>query len=126
MVPYTFAQKGKAIVKGKIMNSDGEVVPYVSITELNSKTIVQASSVGEYIIRVPSDTVVIIEFKALGYATQRFTLKLRPREIKELQPLLVSETKEYAGAIIKEDRNREKISTITINPKDAKEEFYPQ
>ncbi|MFY8033607.1 MAG: TonB-dependent receptor plug domain-containing protein, partial [Flexibacteraceae bacterium] len=120
-VPFVaLAQKAKGIVKGKIYNTEGEVVPYVSIQEIRTNTIVQASSVGEFQIKLPSDTALILEFRALGYAIQRFPIQLKPREVKELSPYLVSESKEFDGAVIKEDRNRNKISTITLNPKDAK------
>jgi hypothetical protein len=116
----SMAQKAKGIVKGKIYNTEGEVVPYVSIQEIRTNIIVQASSVGEFQIKLPSDTALILEFKALGYAVQRFPIKLKPKEVLELSPFLVSETKEFAVAEIKEDRNRDIISTITLNPKDAK------
>ena len=71
---------------------------------------------GNYELKVPADSNVVIVFSFIGFKTERQTVNLKPGERKELSPNLKVDTKTLKGVDVEDDAAR--ASTMEMmNPK---------
>ncbi|MBL0146228.1 MAG: carboxypeptidase-like regulatory domain-containing protein [Chitinophagaceae bacterium] len=68
------AVENKKIITGKILDTDGNVVPFVSVKIMGTKYGTSANANGIYSIKVNSNTD-ILEFSAVGYKVNHLVLK---------------------------------------------------
>lgn len=76
---------------------------------------------GKFSLKVPAETDLLVEISYLGMATRKFEIRLKPKEIKQLNTDLEEKTKEEKEVeIIGKRERREQVSLITLDPKIAK------
>lgn len=76
---------------------------------------------GKFTLKVPAETDLLVEISYLGMATRKFEIRLKPKEVRQLNTDLEEKTKEEKEVeIVGKRERREQVSLITLDPKIAK------
>jgi len=112
-----FGQGKQAVLKGRISTESGDNLPdaQVFISETNTKT--ESSSAGNYTIKIPAGQKVQVQVSRLGYASQFIIILADEGEILTRDFELKEANKSTADVNISENVNRNKVSTISFDPK---------
>ena len=78
----------KAIVNGKIIDNKDKAVDFVSIAVLGTSIGEISDGQGNYSIKVPADTLIVLVYSKMGYVKQMDTLRLSDNEMYEKNVVL--------------------------------------
>lgn len=106
------------IVFGKITDTQGKPLEFVSIALLGSSGGVTTNAQGSYELSVPSNRNLTIVISSIGYIKETIILKLAPNERKLLNRSL-NESTTILPDVIVEDRQLRTTNLSRIDPKNA-------
>lgn len=106
-------------VNGKVRSSEGGRVPFASVGLSDGSAGTIADSVGQFKLRVKAGRAVEIIVRQLGFEESRIPVNLKKGESKSITVTLTPNIKEEQEVeVVGEDRNRDKVSTFSLKPKD--------
>ena len=106
-----------AVVQGTITDSTALPLENVSIQLLNTVRGTVSDAQGRYRLLIPSDTVVTIEFRYLGFAARVEQLELADGQIMELNVVLRENTAVLSDVVIRDSELRNEAGLTVIDPK---------
>jgi len=109
-----FAQDG--LIKGVIRDSIGKPLEAVNISIINDNGGTTSDIRGRYELRITPYKDITVVFSFVGYATQKFDLKLTPGEVKEINVELLSSIRTFGTINVAGEKTRD-ILTTPIQPK---------
>ncbi len=116
-----FAKAQEAVIYGNIKDSMGVAIADVNITAKGVNISGLSKEDGSYRIIVPANQELDIVFSYVGQPPYRVKVApLQPNE-RHLLNIALSYTVTLKGFVYTEDKNRDKISTITIDIKEIKQ-----
>ncbi len=87
IIPFSiYAQK--AVVKGEIIDNKGRAVDFVNIAVMGSTIGEISDAQGNYSIKVPADTLIVLVYSKMGYVKQMDTLRLSENQVFEMNVIL--------------------------------------
>lgn len=107
-----------AWVRGQVKDQGGKNLELVNISILGKPGGTTTDKNGQYEIRVPSDTTIILVFSYIGFERKEFHLKLSRNEVKILNVQL-SESSETLPAITIQDELTRTTTLQRINPREV-------
>lgn len=105
-----------AILKGTILDSLGKPVEAVSVSIMNEASGVASDKYGRYELRLQPYRDLIVVFSFIGFATEKFSIRLDPGEVREYDVKLKSTSTNLGPVSIEEKQDRDQ-STIKLTPK---------
>jgi hypothetical protein len=115
---WSFAQSN-AMLKGQVTDEDGNPLELVNVAILGTSTGTSTGSDGNYQIRIPADTTLIIDFSFIGYEREQFRIKLPGGTIRELDVSLQFTSTDLRPVEVKDQQVRY-TNYIRLDPKEAK------
>ena len=109
------AQK-TALVKGKVTDKAGNLMPAVSIAILGTAKGISSKNDGSFRIMIPADSAVTVAFSFIGFGTQKFLMNLAPNQEKSIEIKMESTSKEIKVFTVEEERTRTS-TLIKIDPR---------
>lgn len=108
----SFAQN--ATIKGVILDENNVPIEKVSIKTENNGTETNAN--GFYIISIPANKDVVIEFTHLSFKKITSTFNLKNGEELEFNPVMSTSVEQIAAVVVKSNRKKEVEGIVTIKP----------
>ena len=112
ILTLSFAQN--ATIKGIILDENNKPIEKVSIKTDNNGTETNAN--GFYIITIPTNKDVTIEFSHLSHKKVVSTFNLKNGEVYEFNPVMSTSIEQIATVIVRGNRRKEVEGIITIKP----------
>jgi hypothetical protein len=116
--PALFAQES-AIISGNVRDQDNKPLEMVNVAILGSTTGSITDQSGNYVLVIPSNQDVTVDFSYIGFKSKRYQLNMKPAEKKELNVVLMVSFTELKGVEIKDDQVRS-YNYVRLDPKDVK------
>ena len=107
-----FAQTAK--VKGVILDENNKPIENVNIKTETSGT--QTNANGFYILAIPANTEVPIEFSHISHKKVVSTFNLKSGEEYEFNPVMSTSIEQIATVIVTNNRRKEVEGVVTLNP----------
>jgi hypothetical protein len=113
-----FAQQN-AILSGNVRDQDNKPMELVNVAIVGSTSGSTTDQAGNYILIVPPDKEVSVDFSSIGFKGKRYLMTLKPGEKKELNVVLMISYTELKGVEIKDDQVRS-YNYVRLDPKEVK------
>lgn len=91
-----------AVIKGKVMDSEGNGIENVSVTYLNSGT--TTNETGEYSLSIPSEIKIEINFRHISYEKYSKNVRISNGKTLQFSPKLKIKMEDIDEVIIKDER----------------------
>jgi hypothetical protein len=111
--------QGNALIIGKVTDGKGKPLELVNVAVMGTSIGATSSGDGDYQLRIPSDTLLIIDFSFVGYESQQFQINLPGGAIRELDVSLEFTSTDLETVEIKDQQVRY-TTYIRLDPKEAK------
>lgn len=116
---YSFAQKGTAIITGKIIDENENPLGKTTITILGKASGILSSDSGTFRIEVPSHKAIALIFSHAGYKDEQRNFYLSDNEEEKITVKLLSGAKTLETVVITNENWRNETGLIKINPKNT-------
>ncbi|ULC60856.1 carboxypeptidase-like regulatory domain-containing protein [Flaviramulus sp. BrNp1-15] len=112
IINFTYAQTAK--VKGVILDENNKPIENVNIKTETSGT--QTNANGFYILTIPANTEVSVEFSHISHKKVVSTFNLKNGEEYEFNPVMSTSIEQIATVIVTNNRRKEVEGVVTLNP----------
>jgi len=117
-IPVIHAQDN-AILSGNVRDQDNKPLELVNVAIVGSTSGSTTDQKGNYVLIIPPDKEVTIDYSFIGYKSKRYQVTLKPGERKELNVMLMLSFTELEGVEIKDDQVRS-YNYVRLDPKEVK------
>lgn len=116
--PALFSQEN-AVLKGNVRDQDNNPLELVNVAILGSSTGSTTDQAGNYVLVVPANQDITIDFSFVGFKPKRYQVNLKQGEKKELNVILMVSFTELKGVEIKDNQIRS-YNYVRLDPKEAR------
>ncbi|MBN2236233.1 MAG: carboxypeptidase-like regulatory domain-containing protein, partial [Bacteroidales bacterium] len=118
LVAYAQSNPALAQVYGKITDENANPIPFVNVVLLNEPGGSVSDENGNYVLKIPADKLVTIQFSFVGFQTEQVKVQLRTNQERNLNITLFIATKQLADVVV-EDKEIRKSTLTRIDPQSA-------
>ena len=118
-LPLLSSGQGTALVRGTVTDEDGRPLELVNVAILGTSVGSTTASNGQYQIRIPADTTIIIDYSFIGFQRQQFRVSLGAGSTRELDVRMEFTSTELQPVEIRDQQVRY-TNYIRLDPKEAK------
>jgi hypothetical protein len=108
-----------AILSGNVRDQDNEPLELVNVAMVGSTSGIATDKAGNYVLVIPANKEITVDFSFIGYKSKRFQVNLKPGEKKELNVVLMMAFTELKDVEIKDDQVRS-YNYVRLDPKEVK------
>jgi hypothetical protein len=116
--PALLAQEN-AFLKGNVRDQDNKPMELVNVAVLGSTTGSSTDPKGNYMLVVPANQEITVDFSFIGYKSKRYQVNLKAGESRELNVVMMISFTELKDVEIKDDQVRS-YNYVRLDPKEAK------
>lgn len=112
-----YAQKDKAIVKGKVMDEYNRAIEFASVAVKDLSVGTKTNERGEFNLEVPAGRNIQLVFSYLGFEKKTIPKRLEKDEVYHVAVTLKSTSVQMKEFTKKDDRKRNEAGSVRIDPK---------
>jgi hypothetical protein len=116
--PALFSQVN-AVLSGNVRDQENKPLELVNVAILGSTTGSVTDQSGNYVLIVPANQEITVDFSFIGYDSKRFRVNLQPGDKRELNVVLMMKYTELKSVEIK-DKQVRSYNYVRLDPKEAK------
>ena len=119
LLPARLSAQDNGILTGNVRDQDNKPLELVNVAIVGSSSGSTSDQNGNYLLLIPSNQEVTVDFSFIGFKSKRYQITLKPGEKKELNVVLMISYTELQGVEIKDDQVRS-YNYVRLDPKDVK------
>jgi hypothetical protein len=116
--PAIFSQ-ANAVLSGNVRDAENKPLELVNVAIVGTTTGSTTDHAGNYVLVVPSNQEIVVDFSFIGYDSKRFRITLPPGDKKTLDVVLTMKYTELKSVEIK-DKQVRSYNYVRLDPKQAK------
>ena len=119
LLPARLSAQDNGILTGNVRDQHNKPLELVNVAIVGSSSGSTSDQNGNYLLLIPSNQEVTVDFSFIGFKSKRYQITLKPSEKKELNVVLMISYTELQGVEIKDDQVRS-YNYVRLDPKDVK------